>query len=92
MGANPAAGCNNKEEYAGVLPLAPGGVTPPVAPEAAKAATAAKGECNICPTDPGAFAEDTDEGAFCQFFVRWGCAKSISESGNCFSKLEVSDS
>ena len=66
MGANPAAGCNNKEEYAGpVLPLAPGGVTPPVAPEAANAATAAKGECKMCPTDPGAFAEDTGvEGEF----------------------------
>ena len=61
MGANPAAGCNNKEEYAGLFPLA-GGVAP-AAPEAAKAATAANGECNMCPTDPGgAFAEDTGVG------------------------------
>ena len=57
MGASPAAGCNNKEEYAVALPLA-GGV-PPAALEAARAATAAKGECNMCPADPGALAEDT---------------------------------
>ena len=58
MGANPAAGCNNKEEYAWALPL-PGGVAHCAAAlEAARAATAAKGECNMCPIDPGALAED----------------------------------
>ena len=57
MGANPAAGCNNKVEYAWALPLA-WGVLPWAALEAARAATAAKGECNMCPIDPGALAED----------------------------------
>ena len=57
MGANPAAGFNNKEEYAWALPLA-GGVAPCAALEAARAATAAKGDCNMCPIDPGALAED----------------------------------
>jgi len=57
MGANPAAGCNNKEEYGWALPLA-GGVAHCAALEAARAATAAKGECNMCPIDPGALAED----------------------------------
>ena len=66
MGANPAAGCNNKEEYPGLPPLGGGPVVPCAALEAAKAATAAKGECSICPTDPGRWlAEDTGvEGEF----------------------------
>ena len=55
MGANPAAGCNNKEEYAGPFPFA-GGVAP-AALEAARAATAAKGECNMCPA-PGTLGTD----------------------------------